>query len=105
MVKAYLESRPDPAVLEFLKHDFDGLESTFGGVVATSFRAFPSYPQRFIEPLAVQPPCDPSLEGVEVEKVRVSQPPAQYTQDDLHIRHFKRDSSRRLVRKGQFRAA
>ena len=105
MVKVYLETRPDPALLDFLKHDFEGLESTYGGVVATSFRAFPSYPQRFIEPLAVQPPCDASLEGVEVEKVRVAQPQTRFTQDDLHIRHFKRDSSRRLVRKGQFRAA
>ncbi len=105
MVKVYLETRPDPALLDFLKHDFEGLESPYGGVVATSFRAFPSYPQRFIEPLAVQPPCDASLEGVEVETVRVAQPQTRYTQDDLHIRHFKRDSSRRLVRKGQFRAA
>ena len=105
MVKVYLESRPDPAVWDFLQHDFEGLESSYGGVVATSFRAFPSYPQRFIEPLAVQPPCDSSLDGIEVEKVRVTQPQTRYTQDDLHIRHFKRESSRRLVRKGQFRAA
>ena len=28
-----------------------------------------------------------------------------YTENDLHIRQFMRESSRRLVRKGQFRAA
>ena len=105
MVKVYLDSEPDPAVVDFLQHDFAGLEATFGGVVATSFRAFPSYPQRFIEPMAVQPAGDPALEGVEVEKVRASQQQTRYSQDDLHVRQFLRDSSRRLVRKGQFRAA
>ena len=105
MVKVYLDSRPDPALVDFLQHDFAALEAKFGGVVGTSFRAFPSYPQRFIESLAAQPPCDPALEGVDVEKVRVNQQQTRYSQDDLHVRHFLRDSSRRLVRKGQFRAA
>ena len=29
----------------------------------------------------------------------------RHTEDDLHIRQFMKDTSRRLLRKGQFRAA
>jgi hypothetical protein len=43
--------------------------------------------------------------GVEVEPLRAWQQPTSYTQDDLHTRQFMRAASRRLVRKGQFRAA
>ena len=105
MVHQYLDTQPDPAVYDFLRHDFDTLEGKHGGVVGTSFRTFPSYPQRFIERLEKQPACDPELRDVEVEAVRAWQQPTRFTEDDLHVRHFLRDTSRRLVRKGQFRAA
>ena len=51
MVKAYLASDPDPALYEFLKCDFAALEARYGGVVATTFRNFPSFPQRYMERL------------------------------------------------------
>ena len=51
MVKAYLASRPDPSLVGFLEHDFDALNDRFGGVVATTFRNFPSFPQRYMERL------------------------------------------------------
>jgi hypothetical protein len=105
MVAEYLDTRPDPSAYDFLRHDFDTLESRYGGVVGTSFRTFPSYPQRFIERLAHQPSCEVDVAGVEVEPLRAAQQPTKYTQDDLHVRHFLRDTSRRLVRKGAFRAA
>jgi hypothetical protein len=107
MVQVYLASRPDPAVYEFLRLDFDQLERRYGGVVGTSFRTFPSYPQRYIERVAEQPPDpeDPDMRGVLVEPVRASRQPAGYTEDDLHTRQFTRETSRRLVRKGAFRAA
>jgi hypothetical protein len=105
MVHEYLDTRPDPLAYDFLRHDFDTLEARHAGVVATSFRTFPSYPQRFIEPLALQPPCEADMAGVEVEPVRPAQQPTRYTEDDLHVRHFLKDTSRRLVRKGAFRAA
>jgi len=105
MVHEYLDTRPDPAVYDFLRDDFETLESRHGGIVATSFRIFPSYPQRFIERLAMQPSCDPELAGVEVEPVRPWQQPTRFNEDDLHVRQFMRDTSRRLVRKGAFRAA
>lgn len=105
MVHEYLDTRPDPIAYDFLRHDFASLEAKYGGVVATSFRTFPSYPQRFIEPLALQPECDPELADVDVEPVRPWGQPTRYTEDDLYIRQFLKDTSRRLVRKGAFRAA
>jgi hypothetical protein len=37
--------------------------------------------------------------------MRAPQQPTHYTQDDLHVRQFSKHLSRRLVRKGRFRAA
>src|SRR3954452_9737765 len=48
MVGVYLKSGPDPAVYEFLESDFGTLEKRYGGVVGTTFRTFPSFPQRYI---------------------------------------------------------
>jgi len=105
MVKCYLDSKPDPSTYDFLRDDFSGLESRYGGIVATTFRTFPSFPQRYVERLSEQLPCDADTQGVVVESLRVGQQPTCYTEDDLHIREFSKDTSRRLVRKGKFRAA
>jgi len=105
MVHTYLASNPDPAVYDFLRDDFASLESRYGGIVGTAFRTFPSFPQRYVERLAEQLPCESDGEGVRVEPLRVAHQPTRYTQDDLHIRQFMRDTSRRLIRKGQYRAA
>ena len=105
MVTHYLDGHPDPSVYEFLKHDFSELTNRYGGVVGTSFRTFPSYPQRFIERLEVQPISTAELAQVDVEPIRPGRQPVRYTEDDLHLRHFTRETARRLVRKGQFRAA
>jgi len=37
--------------------------------------------------------------------LRPSLHPTHYTENDLHMRQFSQSVSRRLVRKGQFRAA
>jgi hypothetical protein len=105
MVQTYLDSRPDPKLYEFLRHDFAGLERRHGGIVGTSFRTFPSFPQRYIERLAQQLPAEWDSPNVRIEPLRASQTPTHYTEDDLHIRQFSERVSRRLVRKGQFRAA
>jgi hypothetical protein len=105
MVSEYLDSRPDPSVYEFLKHDFDTLEARHGGVVATSFRPFPSYPQRFIERLPIQPACDAELKDVEVEAWSARAQRSLYTEEDLHVRHFTRAASRQVVGKTQRCAA
>ncbi len=105
LVQQYLATKPNPAMYEFLRYDFDELSRRYGGVVATAFRTFPSFPQRYIERLADQPPCQEDAPGVEIEPLRVPQQPTHYNEDDLHIREFLKDTSRRLVRKGAFRAA
>jgi len=92
-------------VYDFLQEDFTALDAHFGGIVGTSFRNFPSFPQRYIERLAEQLPCESDQEGVRVEPLRVPQQPRHYTEDDLHVRQFMKETSRRLIRKGQFRAA
>jgi hypothetical protein len=50
-------------------------------------------------------PCDTDAAGVTVEPLHVGQQPTRYTEDDLHVRQFLSDTSRRVVRKGKFRAA
>jgi hypothetical protein len=105
MVTTYLASRPDPATYDFLRLKFDALETQYGGVVGTAFRTYPSFPQRYVEALSSQPPCEADAEGVEVERLRGGRRPTRYTEDDLHIRQFLKDTSRRLIRKGQHRAA
>ena len=101
MVNAYLASRPDPSLLGFLEYDFTALERRFAGVVATTFRNFPSFPQRYMEALE-GPPCEPL---VRIEPLKPLTQPVLYTEDDLHIRQFTESSTRRLTRKGQHRAA
>jgi hypothetical protein len=105
MVHAYLATNPSPAVYDFLRDDFATLETRYGGVIGTSFRTFPSFPQRFIERLPEQPPCEADIDGVKIEPLRVSTPVTRYTEDDLDVRQFTKNSSRRLIRKGAFKAA
>jgi hypothetical protein len=101
MVRAYLATRPDPALYDFLEHDFAGLTSRFGGVVATTFRNFPSFPQRYMQALDT-PPADPVIK---IEPLKPATQPLLYTEDDLHIRQFTDSAARRLTRKGAHRAA
>jgi len=101
-VHAYLASRPNPEMFEFLKHDFATLDQRFGGVVGTTFRNFPSFPQRYPEPLRTQPVDSTSLRVVALK--RASQP-ERYTEDDLCIRQFLENGCRRLTCKGRHRAA
>ena len=103
MVRTYLAGRPDPALYDFLRHDFAALTERYGGVVGTAFRSFPSYPQRYVELASDQPQCtDPS---VRVEPLKSMTLQTQFTSDDLHIREFTAQTSRRLVRTGEHRAA
>jgi len=100
MVQAYLATDPDPALYEFLQHDFTTLTSRFGGVAGTTFRNFPSFPQRYMK--AVEMPIDPN---VRVEPVKPPSQPVLYTADDLQMRQFLEQTSRRATRKGAHRAA
>ncbi|MEQ1869930.1 MAG: hypothetical protein ABL961_07890 [Vicinamibacterales bacterium] len=95
MASHYLDSCPDPSVYDFLMQDFDTLRSTYGGVIGTCFSPFPSFPQRFLERLEVQPPIDHALVGVEVEPWRPDVRRTAFTDDHLHVRQFLHTSSRR----------
>ena len=100
MVTAYLATNPDRDLYEFLEHDFGVLNTRYEGVVATTFRNFPSFPQRYMQ--AVDMPVEPS---VRVEPMKPPSQPVLYTEDDLHMRQFTDQTSRRLSRKGAHRAA
>jgi hypothetical protein len=101
MVTAYLATKPDSSLLDFLQHDFSTLDTRFGGVVATTFRNFPSFPQRYMEALKT-PPVEPL---VRVEPMTAPSQPVLYTEDDLQMRQFTEHTTRRLTRKGAHRAA
>jgi hypothetical protein len=101
MVKDYLASNPDARLFDFLQDDFAGLTARHGGVVGTTFRNFPSFPQRYMEAVDM-PSADPS---VKIERLKPLSQPVRYSEDDLHIRQFTHVSTRRLARKGRHRAA
>jgi hypothetical protein len=103
MTRTYLASSPDPAVYDFLRWDFSELDTRFGGVVATTFRNFPSFPQRYMAPCETLSASD--ADGVKVEPLKRFSQPALYTEQDLHIRQFTADRVQRLAAKRVFRAA
>jgi len=101
MVSSYLAAGPDPELYNFLQYDFAELQARYGGAVATTFRNFPSFPQRYMEPVSM-PSGDPA---VKVEPMKPPSQPILYTEDDLQIRQFTESTARRLTRKGAHRAA
>jgi hypothetical protein len=103
MVNQYLSTNPNPELSEFLKYDFSGLVTRYGGVVGTAFRTYPSYPQRYIEVLAPQPAA-PSHD-CPVESLKLPRVVTHFTEDDLVTREFLTDTSRSLERRSKFRAA
>lgn len=93
LVGMYLDTRPDPAIYDFLRDDFQTLVARHGVVAGTTFRNFPSYPQIYLDPLAEQPagPVTPQIVPVQ----RVSQPRV-YTQQDVITREFFARGTRKL---------
>jgi hypothetical protein len=92
MTRAYLESSPDPEILEFLRWNFAELQARYGGVTGTTFSNFPSFPQRYMSPCSTLPIEDA---GVKVEPVKRLTQPALYTERDLHVRQFTGHAARR----------
>ena len=103
MVRAYLATVPDPRRYEFLKYNFAGLQARYGTVACTTFRNFPSFPQRYVEPLLQQPP-EPQL-SVPVEPIRRGTQPVLYTERDVACREFTWGGTRRLAAQLQSGAA
>jgi hypothetical protein len=96
MVHDYLETRPEPELIDFLRYDFDGLTARFGGVVGTTFRGYPSYPQRYEEALNPQPDL-PVAVTCPVEPLRPRRSAVAYGETDLVRRRFLRTTSRSLA--------
>ncbi len=94
MTRAYLALRPDPELLDFLRWDFATLHARYGGVTATTFRNFPSFPQRYMSACSALPVVPAA--GVKVERVKRVLQPTLYTERDLHVRQFTDDAARRL---------
>jgi hypothetical protein len=93
MVHEYLATNPDPSVYDFLRDDFAGLVAKHGSVTATTFRPFPSFPQRYVEVLTDQP--RPKVDD-DVQIVPIGSPRRRtmYTAADLYVREFSARSSR-----------
>jgi hypothetical protein len=104
MVKRYLSTGPDPRTYDFLKYTHAELTEKFGGVIGTTFRSFPSYPQRFTEVLSPQP-ASPQGVSCRVEPLKVPKVATRFNEDDLVVREFMPDSSRQVIRKGKSFAA
>jgi hypothetical protein len=83
MVRQYLATDPDPAVYDFLRYDFAGLTARFGKVVCTTFRNYPSYPQRYHETV----PLAEGLDGVKIEPLKKASK-TRFTEQDLATRCF-----------------
>jgi hypothetical protein len=105
MVTQYLDSNPNPAAYDFLQYNHEDLTTRYGGIVGTAFRGFPSYPQRYMEALTPQPELPADLGNCRVEPLRAPKVRTRFTEDDLVTRQFLRDTSRRVIRKGEFVAA
>ncbi len=110
MVNQYLATKPDPAIYDFLRYNLRDLTAEFGGVVGTTFKPFPSYPQRYTQVLDPQPVSPPEL-NCPVEPLKVARVRTEFTDADLMVREFLpapargvRGSSRRRAG-GQFCAA
>jgi hypothetical protein len=97
-VNQYIESRPDPAVYDFLPCSFDELTARHGGVAGTAFRGFPSYPQRYTEVLNPQPDA-PADVTARVEPLKMPRITKRFTEDDrrprVPARHFAPPDSHR----------
>jgi hypothetical protein len=104
MVNEYVASKPNPAVYQFLEYNYHDIQTRFGGMVGTTFRGFPSYPQRFTEVLRPQPES-PAEVDCPVEPLKVARIETTFTEDSLVMREFLPTTSRQLVRKGKFCAA
>ena len=104
MVHQYIDTKPDPQTYDFLQYSFDDLTSRFGGIVGSTFRGFPSYPQRYTEVLDPQPAPPPEV-TCRVEPLKVPRVTTRFTEDDLVMREFLRHTSRQVIRKGKSIAA
>src|SRR5688500_1147345 len=96
MVREYLATQPDPEMYEFLRYDFAGLTERYGEVVCTTFRNFPSFPQRYNETVPVAADEAPPIR---IEPLKPCSQPTRYTERDLARRLFTPQASRLAVQR------
>jgi len=89
---------------EFLSYDLAGLTDCFGGVVGTTFKSYPSYPQRYTQVLDPQPESASEM-ACRVDPLKVPRVKTEFTDEDVVVREFRRAASRRTVRGRRLRAA
>jgi hypothetical protein len=99
MVNEYLATSPDPATYEFLRHDFSSLVTRHNGVIATTFRSYPSYPQRYAEVMGDQPPHEIEDSSIKVEPLRHFPRQTSYSEADLCVRQFLPRTKPRVLRR------
>ena len=97
MVNQYLATKPDPAAYDFLSYSLTELTDRFGGVVGTTFKPFPSYPQRYTQVLDPQPESAPDM-NCRVEPLKVPRVKTEFTEADLSTREFRPSAARRRYR-------
>jgi hypothetical protein len=85
MVQEYLDSKPDPDILEFLSYTAEALQRRHGGITGTTFCGYPSFPQRFRERMADQPRA-PRVTHIVALPERAHR--RAYTEADLETRLF-----------------
>jgi hypothetical protein len=102
MVHEYLDTDPDPSVYDFLRYDFAELERRHSAVLGTTFRHFPSFPQRYIELLP--PESQPAIPADSViQPLRVPSHPQHFTEYDLVTRQFLQQATRSIARRSSRR--
>jgi hypothetical protein len=104
MVNDYLATGPDPAMYAFLRHPFSDLVSRHDGVVATTFRSYPSYPQRYLEVMALQPASECDDRSVRIEPLKHLPRQTHYSEADLCTRQFLPRTRPRVVRRAHMAA-
>lgn len=94
MVGIYLDSQPDPLTYGFLRHPFDTLEARFGGILGVSFTPFPSFPQRYQDPVHSAPGDhdEPEFPDIPVEPSAFRKR-IRFTEHDLTLRRFFSDTT------------
>ncbi len=97
MVRDYLATGPDPALLDFLRFRFEELERRHGAVLGTTFRNFPSFPQRYIEVLPPASQLETPATAV-IQPLKVPPGPQHFTDYDLVSRQFLHRTTRRVAR-------
>ncbi len=92
LTRQYLATNPPEALLACLRSGFLELEASHGGVAGRVFSTFPSFPQEYWEPIALQP------HGPDVPLTKLRRPSkTDFSEADFRTRQFRADGTSRAV--------